>query len=244
MKNAFNQALKMLAESERIVFFGGAGVSTASGIPDFRSATGLYNREHNLNYSPEYLLSYAFFKADPAGFYSYLRDNLYFPDAKPNAAHYALAKLEKMGKLSAVITQNIDNFHQRAGSEKVLELHGSMERYYCIRCRKNYDPAYALRATEVPRCSCGGIVRPDVVLYGEMLDTELLNAAIKAILRADMLIVGGTSLVVYPAASLVRYYRRDKLLLINQETTAYDNWANVVINGDISQIMHDLVEAL
>ena len=234
----------LIAHSDNIVFFGGAGVSTASGIPDFRSATGLYNRQHNLNYSPEYLLSHAFLKSQPDDFYTYLRENLYYPDAKPNAAHYALAKLEKLGKLKAVITQNIDNFHQRAGSENVLELHGSMERYYCQRCRKEYDPAYALRGKAAPRCSCGGLVRPDVVLYGETLNADILNKAIAAISRADILIVGGTSLVVYPAASLVRYYRGNKLILINFQPTAYDDWANHVIAGDISVVMAELIEGL
>ncbi len=244
MKTQTQAVRDLIAKSDNIVFFGGAGVSTASGIPDFRSATGLYNRQHNLNYSPEYLLSSAFLRSHPDDFYTYLRENLYYPDAQPNAAHYALAKLEKLGKLKAVITQNIDNFHQRAGSENVLELHGSMERYYCQRCRKDYDPAYALRGETAPRCTCGGLVRPDVVLYGEMLNTDILNSAISAIVRADILIVGGTSLVVYPAASLVRYYRGDKLVLINFDPTAYDNWANYVISGDISQVMSELVEGL
>ncbi len=234
----------LIAQSDNIVFFGGAGVSTASGIPDFRSATGLYNREHNLNYSPEYLLSHAFLKSHPDDFYTYLRENLYYPEAQPNAAHYALAKLEELGKLKAVITQNIDNFHQRAGSKNVLELHGSMERYYCQRCRKEYDPAYALRGKAAPRCSCGGLVRPDVVLYGETLNADILNKAIAAISRADILIVGGTSLVVYPAASLVRYYRGNKLILINFQPTAYDDWANHVIAGDISVVMAELIEGL
>ncbi|HQL91812.1 MAG TPA: NAD-dependent protein deacylase [Anaerolineaceae bacterium] len=244
MNEKINLAREFIKSSDNIVFLGGAGVSTASGIPDFRSATGLYNRAHNANYSPEYLLSYDYFKADPKGFYTYLRENLYYPDAQPNAAHYALAKLEKLGKLKAVITQNIDNFHQRAGSSNVLELHGTMEHYYCIRCHKDYDVTYVMRTKEVPLCTCGGIVRPDVVLYGEMLNTDVLNASIKAITRADMFIIGGTSLVVYPAAALVRYYRGDKLLLINQDPTAYDNWANLVIAGDISQVMASLVEDL
>ena len=244
MSEQIEPVRQLIAESDNIVFFGGAGVSTASGIPDFRSATGLYNRARNTTYSPEYLLSYACLKNDPQDFYTYLRENLYYPNAKPNAAHYALAKLEKMGKLKAVITQNIDNFHQRAGSTNVLELHGSMERYYCTRCHKDYDVAYVMRTKELPRCTCGGIVRPDVVLYGEMLNADVLNAAVKAITRADMLIVGGTSLVVYPAASLVRYYRGDKLVLINQEPTANDTWANYVISGDISIIMRDLVDGL
>ncbi len=242
MNALIDRARQLIIESENIVFFGGAGVSTASGIPDFRSATGLYNRAQNTNYSPEYLLSYAYFKADPQGFYTYLRENLYYPDAQPNAAHHALAKLEKLGKLKAVITQNIDNFHQRAGTTNVLELHGTMEHYYCIRCRKDYDVAYVMRTKEVPRCTCGGIVRPDVVLYGEMLNTDVLDAAIKAITRADMFIIGGTSLVVYPAASLVRYYHGDKLILINRDPTAYDAWANLVITGDISQVMASLVD--
>ena len=244
MNALIDRARQLIIESEDIVFLGGAGVSTASGVPDFRSATGLYNRAHNANYSPEYLLSYAYFKADPQGFYTYLRENLYYPDAQPNAAHYALAKLEKLGKLKAVITQNIDNFHQRAGSTNVLELHGTMEHYYCIRCHKDYDVAYVMRTKEVPRCVCGGIVRPDVVLYGELLNTDVLNAAVKAITRADMFIIGGTSLVVYPAASLVRFYRGDKLVLINQDPTAYDVWVNLVIAGDISQVMACLVEGL
>ena len=244
MNALIDRARQLIIESEDIVFLGGAGVSTASGVPDFRSATGLYNRAHNANYSLEYLLSYAYFKADPQGFYTYLRENLYYPDAQPNAAHYALAKLEKLGKLKAVITQNIDNFHQRAGSTNVLELHGTMEHYYCIRCHKDYDVAYVMRTKEVPRCVCGGIVRPDVVLYGELLNTDVLNAAVKAITRADMFIIGGTSLVVYPAASLVRYYCGEKLVLINQDPTAYDTWANLVIAGDISQVMASLVDGL
>ena len=244
MNPVITQVRHLIRESESIVFLGGAGVSTASGIPDFRSATGLYNRAHNLNYSPEYLLSYDYFKTDPQGFYTYLRENLYYPEAQPNAAHYALAKLENAGKLKAVITQNIDNFHQRAGSTKVLELHGTMERYYCIRCRKDYDAAYVMRTKEVPRCTCGGIVRPDVVLYGETLNIDVLNASVKAITRADMFIIGGTSLVVYPAASLVRYYRGNKLVLINRDATPYDTLANYVISGDISIVMRDLVDGL
>ena len=244
MNQQVQTARDLITHSDNIVFFGGAGVSTASGVPDFRSATGLYNRQHNLNYSPEDLLSAAFLRRHPDEFYTYLRENLCYPQAKPNAAHYALAKLEKTGRLKAVITQNIDHFHQRAGSEKVLELHGSLERYYCQRCRKDYDPAYALRGSSAPRCSCGGLIRPDIVLYGEMLDMDILNAAIRAISNADMLIVGGTSLVVYPAASLVRYYRGNKLVLINFQATPYDDLANLVIHGDISVVMAELTEGL
>jgi len=227
-----------IEESERIVFFGGAGVSTESGIKDFRSADGLYNQQYD--YPPEEILSYSFFRANPAEFYRFYRDKLLLGDAKPNPAHRYLAELERRGKLTAVITQNIDGLHQAAGSRNVLELHGTLLRAYCTRCRKPYDPARIEKEEGVPRCSCGGVIRPDIVMYEESLDQEVLAESIRQIRAADLLIVGGTSLVVYPAAGLLQYYRGSRLVLINKSATPYDGAANLRIQGPIGEIFSKL----
>lgn len=203
MDEKWQQLKDWINESDNIVFFGGAGVSTESGIPDFRSVDGLYNQKYK--YPPERIISHSFYIQNPEEFYRFYKDRMLFPDAKPNAAHKALAKLEQEGKLKAVITQNIDGLHQMAGSKEVLELHGSVHRNYCMKCGKSYDAEYMLHAEGVPTCSCGGRIKPDVVLYEEGLDMTVMARAIQAIQDADMLIIGGTSLIVYPAAGLIDY---------------------------------------
>ncbi len=238
MKEDIRRLKAMVEESRRIVFFGGAGVSTESGIPDFRSTDGLYNQ--NYRFSPETILSRDFFDANPDEFYRFYRDKLIFPNAKPNAAHYALARLERTGKLTAVITQNIDGLHQAAGSKNVLEIHGSLQRCYCTRCGKRYGKDFVDASPGVPRCTCGGIVRPDIVLYQEMLDEQVLSDAVDAIRDADMLIVGGTSLVVYPAAGLINYFRGSRLALINRSETPYDDAATIVIREKIGEVFSQL----
>lgn len=225
-------------ESSRIVFFGGAGVSTESGIPDFRSVDGLYSQKYA--YPPETMVSHSFFQSQPEEFYRFYRDKLVVRGAQPNAAHRKLAELEAAGKLAAVITQNIDGLHQAAGSKTVLELHGSTHRCYCTRCRRPYPPETINDGEGIPRCSCGGTIRPDVVLYEESLDEDLLYRAVEFISGADMLIVGGTSLVVYPAAGLIRYYRGKRMVLINRSVTAYDAMANLVINDSIGEVLGQL----
>ncbi len=238
----FLKAKERLANSRDIVFFGGAGVSTASGIPDFRSATGLYNRASGTAYSPEYMLSHEFFILHTKAFYDYLRGNLLYPDAKPNRAHLALAALEKQGRLRALITQNIDGLHQRAGSEKVIEIHGNLTDYYCMSCGQRYDAAAALDMPGVPRCRhCGGTVRPDVVLYGEALREENINRALRAVRQCDVLIVGGTSLAVWPAAGFVGEYEGNALMFINREPTPYDSRADYLLRGDIDDVLWRLV---
>ena len=228
--------LKELVDGSRnIVFFGGAGVSTESGIPDFRSTDGLYHQQWK--YPPEVILSHTFYESNPEEFFRFYRAKLLAPDAKPNAAHYKLAQWEQEGKLKAVITQNIDGLHQAAGSKTVLELHGSVHRNYCERCGKFYDFDFMLRSEGVPRCTCGGTVKPDVVLYEEGLDQKTLNDAVRFISEADMLIIGGTSLAVYPAAGLIRYYRGSKLTLINKSPTPYDREADLVLNQPIGQVL-------
>ena len=228
----------IIDESENIVFFGGAGVSTASGIPDFRSTDGVYNQNLNRKFSPEELVSHTYFERYPEDFFEFYKDKLVYPDAEPNNCHLGLAKLEKEGKLKAVITQNIDGLHQKAGSENVFELHGSVKRNYCTHCGKFFDEDYVLEADGVPVCDvCGGIIKPDVVLYEEGLDPEIINGAVKAIQNADTLIVGGTSLVVYPAAGLIDYFRGKNLVLINKTSTPADNMANLVINDDIAKVI-------
>ena len=222
-------------DSRSIVFFGGAGVSTESGIPDFRSVDGLYNQKYD--YPPEEILSRTFFDARPEEFYRFYRDQMLCLDARPNAAHKKLAQLEAAGKLRSVVTQNIDGLHQLAGSRRVWELHGSVHRNHCMRCHKGYPVEFIRDSAGVPRCTCGGIVKPDVVLYEEALDSSVLEGALKDIQRADMLIIGGTSLAVYPAASLVRYYRGSRLVLINKSPTPYDAHANLVIAGPIGEIL-------
>ena len=224
-----------IAESHNIVFFGGAGVSTESGIPDFRSVDGLYNQQYA--YPPETIISHSFYVRYPEEFYRFYKDRMLFADAKPNAAHRALAKLEADGRLKAVITQNIDGLHQMAGSREVLELHGSVHRNYCTRCGKFYSLDDVIRSEGVPRCECGGTVKPDVVLYEEGLDSNTLEKSVRYIRQADMLIIGGTSLVVYPAAGLIDYYRGSKLVLINKDATARDSQADLVINGRIGKVL-------
>ena len=241
--NTFEQVKQIIQQGSNIVFFGGAGVSTASGIPDFRSATGMYNQKTGNDYSPEYMLSHTFFTEHPKEFYDYLRNNLYYPGAQPNDAHKALAKLEKDGKLNAVVTQNIDGLHQAAGSKNVIEFHGSSNRFHCMKCKKEYPAKLVYASENVPKCdACGGLVRPDIVLYEEPIDPNVYQRAIEAVSNADILIVGGTSLVVYPAAGLLAYYDKKKLILINQETTANDHAANYIIKGDISQILKELAD--
>lgn len=230
---------KWISESEKIVFFGGAGVSTESGIPDFRSVDGLYHQKYD--YPPETMLSHTFFQTHPEEFFAFYRDKMLAPWAKPNAAHLKLAQLEAAGKLTAVVTQNIDGLHQAAGSREVLELHGSVLRNYCLGCGKRFSLEYMLSCTGVPHCDqCGGMVRPDVVLYEEGLDFDVMNRAIQAIRSADLLLVGGTSLVVYPAAGLVDYYRGNRLVLINKGATALDSRADLVISAPIGQVLQEL----
>lgn len=224
-----------IAESHNIVFFGGAGVSTESGIPDFRSVDGLYNQQYA--YPPETIISHSFYVRYPEEFYRFYKDRMLFADAKPNAAHRALAKLEADGRLKAVITQNIDGLHQMAGSREVLELHGSVHRNYCTRCGKFYSLDDVIRSEGVPRCDCGGTVKPDVVLYEEGLDSNTLEKSVRYIRQADMLIIGGTSLVVYPAAGLIDYYRGSRLVLINKDAAARDSQADLVINGRIGEVL-------
>jgi len=241
--NMNTEKLKELVNSsDNIVFFGGAGVSTESGIPDFRSAGGLYNERTKSNYSPEEILSHSFFMYNTKEFYDFYRSKMIYRDAKPNAAHIALARLEEMGKLKAVITQNIDGLHQLAGSKNVLELHGSVHRNYCMRCHKFYELDYIINSEDIPRCSCGGIVKPDVVLYEESLDMELMDKAVSYIANADVLIIGGTSLIVYPAAGLVSYYRGNKLVLINKSSTQYDDRAYLLINDSIGETLHNVIQ--
>lgn len=230
---------KWVGESQNIVFFGGAGVSTESGIPDFRSVDGLYHQKYD--FPPETILSHTFFKAHPDEFYRFYHDKMLCLDAKPNAAHKKLAQWEREGRLKAVITQNIDGLHQAAGSRNVLELHGSVHRNYCQNCHKFFDAAYMKVHDGIPRCDvCGGVIKPDVVLYEEGLDMDTLDRAVSYIRQADVLIVGGTSLVVYPAAGLIRYYQGKKLVLINKGTTAYDQDAQLVISQAIGKVMEQL----
>lgn len=235
MDEKLEQLRQWMKESSRIVFFGGAGVSTESGIPDFRSVDGLYNQKYQ--YPPETIISHSFYVRNPEEFYRFYKDRMLFPDAKPNAAHLALAKLEAQGKLKAVITQNIDGLHQAAGSKEVLELHGSVHRNYCTRCGKFYDLDYVIHSEGVPKCSCGGVIKPDVVLYEEGLDSDILERSIRYIRTADMLIIGGTSLVVYPAAGLIDYYRGNRLVLINKGATSRDSQADLVISEKIGQVL-------
>ena len=235
------QKLKEIIDgSDNIVFFGGAGVSTESGVPDFRSVDGLYNQEYD--YPPETILSHTFYRRNPEEFYRFYHNKMLFPDAKPNAAHKALAKLEKKGKLKAVVTQNIDGLHQAAGSENVYELHGSVHRNYCESCGKSYGLKDIMAQKGVPKCSCGGIIKPDVVLYEEGLDQNTIRKSIEAISNADVLIIGGTSLAVYPAAGLIDYYRGNKLVLINKSSTPKDSRADLIINDAIGKVLGQIVE--
>ena len=225
----------MIDESSRIVFFGGAGVSTESGIPDFRSADGLYSQKYR--YPPEQIISHSFFMRDPEEFYRFYRDRMIYPEARPNAAHLKLAELERAGKLTAVITQNIDGLHSAAGSQNVIELHGSVHRNHCMKCGKPFGLEYILSVPGVPRCNCGGIVKPDVVLYEEPLDEDCINRAINAISEADMLIIGGTSLAVQPAAGLIRFFNGRRLAVINKTPTSADDEADIVINAIIGEAL-------
>ena len=232
----------MIGNSAQIAFLGGAGVSTESGIADFRSEGGVYDAIRQFGYAPETLLSHAFFMSDTEVFYAYYKSLLFAPGCESNPAHLALAQLEREGRLSAVVTQNIDGLHQRAGNQNVLELHGSMHRNFCMRCGRFYGPEAVAQAQGVPHCDCGGIIKPDVVLYGEGLDAELLARAVEHIRQADMLIVGGTSLAVYPAAGLIEYYRGDRLALINRTATPYDARANLVLRGSIGEVLAACVD--
>jgi len=238
------ESAKLLAEyikkAKNIVFFGGAGVSTESGIPDFRSTDGLYNMKYD--FPPETILSHEFFFEKTEEFFRFYRDKIYCPEAKPNGAHLALAKLEAQGRLSAVVTQNIDGLHQAAGSKKVYELHGSIKRNYCTRCGKFYDEDFVMKSSGTPHCTCGGLVKPDVVLYGEMLDDETVEGAVKAISNADLLIVAGTSLTVYPAAGFLSYFRGDDVVLINRDPTPFDSRASLVIRDPVGKVMSEAVK--
>lgn len=225
----------MLAGSDNIVFFGGAGVSTESGIPDFRSVDGLYNQQYP--YPPEVMLSHSFYVKHTAEFFDFYRNKLIFTNAKPNKAHIRLAEWERAGKVKAVITQNIDGLHQLAGSKTVLELHGSVKRNYCSRCKAFYDEQFIVNSSGIPTCSCGGTVKPDVVLYEEGLDWNTMQRAVTFITQADVLIVAGTSLVVYPAAGLIDYYRGNKLVLINRAPTAADGKADLLIQGSVGEVL-------
>lgn len=234
MTEAIATLSRWLAEAERAVFFGGAGVSTESGIPDFRSVDGLYNQQYA--WPPEVILSHSFFERQTAEFYRFYQAKMLYLEAKPNACHLKLAELERTGHLRSVITQNIDGLHQAAGSKRVLELHGSVHRNYCQKCGHFYDAAYMRQAAGVPRCTCGGLIKPDVVLYEESLDNQTLLESVRDISEADLLIVGGTSLVVYPAAGLIDYYRGKRLVLVNMSVTAADKRADLVIREPIGEV--------
>ena len=228
----------LVNESNNIVFFGGAGVSTESGIPDFRSKDGLYNQKYK--YPPEEILSHTFFINHTEEFFKFYKEKLNSLKYEPNVTHIKLAELEKDGKLKAVVTQNIDGLHQKAGSKNVYELHGSVLRNYCMKCHKFYDAEYVFNSSGVPKCSCGGIIKPDVVLYEEALDEETLEKSVYAIAHADLLIVAGTSLTVYPASGLINYFRGKNLVLINRDTTPFDNRADLVINESLGKVFGEI----
>lgn len=233
---------KILKESNNIVFFGGAGISTESNIPDFRSSNGLFNEKLNVTFTPEQLVSHSFYIKYPEEFFNFYKSKLIYPEAKPNSGHLALAKLEEMGKLKAIVTQNIDGLHQMAGSKNVFELHGSVHRNYCVKCHEFYDVNFILAAKETPTCTkCGGAVKPDVVLYEEGLDDNIIRGAIDAISKADTLIIGGTSLVVYPAAGLINYFKGKNLILINKSSTSADSKADLVINDSFGKVLNEAV---
>lgn len=235
MQDPLSHLQQIIDDSTNIVFFGGAGVSTESGLPDFRSSSGLFGRQYQ--WPAEVMLSRSFFLSHPTEFFQFYKTNMIYPDLKPNPAHYKLAELENADRLKAVITQNIDGFHQMAGSQTVLELHGSIHRNYCLKCGKTYGSDFIVAAADVPRCSCGGIVRPDVVLYEEGLDAGVLRESVRLISKADTLIVGGTSLAVYPAAGLLDYFHGRHLVLINHDATPLDDAAELVIRSPIGQTM-------
>ncbi|OOM70190.1 NAD-dependent protein deacylase [Clostridium sp. BL-8] len=235
----------ILKESNNIVFFGGAGVSTESDIPDFRSSNGLFNEKLNITFTPEQLVSHTFYTKYPEEFFKFYKSKLIYPEAKPNSGHLALAKLEEMGKLKAIVTQNIDGLHQMAGSKDVFELHGSIHRNYCVKCHEFYDEKFILNSDGVPTCTkCGGSVKPDVVLYEEGLDDSVIRGAINDISKADTLIIGGTSLVVYPAAGLIDYFKGNNLILINKSSTSADSKADLVIHDSIGKVLSEAVNSL
>lgn len=238
MEEALERLKEIVEGSDNIVFFGGAGVSTESNIPDFRSTDGLYNQHYK--YPPETILSHSFYIRNTEEFYRFYRDKMLYLDAKPNAAHLKLAKWEKEGKLKAIVTQNIDGLHQAAGSRLVYELHGSVLRNYCTTCGKFYSAQYILNSSGIPKCECGGRIKPDVVLYEEGLDNEIMRKSIEAIINADVLIIGGTSLAVYPAAGLIDYYKGNKLVLINKSATPMDARADLLVQGSIGKIFEQL----
>lgn len=245
MSTEIEKLTQILRNSNNIVFFGGAGVSTESNIPDFRSANGLFNARLNMTLSPEQLVSHTYFIRFPEEFFNFYKAKLIYPEAKPNGAHIALANLEEMGKLKAIVTQNIDGLHQCAGSKNVFELHGSIHRNYCIKCNDNYDMDFILNSKGIPTCpKCSGTVRPDVVLYEEGLDENVLQGAIDAISKADTLIIGGTSLVVYPAANLINYFKGKNLVLINKSSTSADSKADLVIHDSIGKVLSEAVNFL
>ena len=231
--------IKWIKESSNIVFFGGAGVSTESGIPDFRSVDGIYNQDYR--YPPETILSHTFYIKKPEEFFEFYKNKMLFPDAVPSITHKKLVELEKVGKLKGIITQNIDGLHQKAGSKKVIELHGSVLRNYCENCGTFYDVNYIIKSDNIPVCTCGGRIKPDVVLYEEGLNENDMREAIKLISEADILIVGGTSLGVYPAAGLIDYYKGNKLVLINKSSTPYDNRANLLINDSLGKVFEQVI---
>lgn len=238
MDGKWQQLKEWMDESSNIVFFGGAGVSTESGIPDFRSVDGLYNQQYK--YPPETIISHSFYVRYPEEFYRFYKDRMLFTEARPNAAHKALAHLEALGKLKAVITQNIDGLHQMAGSREVLELHGSVHRNYCTRCGEFHDLDYVVKCDGVPHCSCGGVIKPDVVLYEEGLDQQTVEGAVHAIARADCLIVAGTSLSVYPAAGFIRYFQGEHFVLINRDPTPADKLADLVLHQKVGQVLSQI----
>ena len=235
MMHNVNELQKLVENSQNIGFFGGAGVSTESGIPDFRSVDGLYNQKYD--YPPEEILSHTFFERHTEEFYRFYRDKMLCLDKKPNRAHQKLAELEKAGKLKAVVTQNIDGLHQAAGSRRVYELHGSVLRNYCRKCRRFYTAEYIKEADGIPRCECGGVIKPDVVLYEEGLEDSVVSGALNAIMQADLLIIAGTSLTVYPAAGFIRYFRGDKIVLINRDSTPFDRQADLVIHDKVGEVL-------
>lgn len=238
MDGAVERLKEIVDNTDNIVFFGGAGVSTESNIPDFRSTDGLYNQHYK--YPPETILSHSFYMRNTEEFYRFYRDKMLYLDAEPNAAHLKLAQWEKEGKLKAVVTQNIDGLHQAAGSKTVYELHGSVLRNYCTTCGKFYGADYILNSTGIPKCECGGRIKPDVVLYEEGLDNEIMRKSIEAIAGADVVIIGGTSLAVYPAAGLIDYYRGNKLVLVNKSATPMDSRADLLVQGSIGEIFSQL----
>lgn len=240
MENKIQILNNLIKNSKKIVFFGGAGVSTESGIPDFRSKDGIYNQKYD--YPPEEILSHNFFMNNPKAFYKFYKDKLNSLNSQPNITHYKLAKLENKGKVTAIVTQNIDGLHQKAGSKNVLELHGSILNNYCLKCHKYYDANYIFSSKDIPICECGGMIKPDVVLYGEPLPEDIWQEAIKKIEEADLLIVGGTSLSVYPAALLISYFKNKNIVLINRSKTNYDTKATLIINDNLGNVFSQINE--